>query len=122
MDRSMLFKTQGASKETDPIAAREKFAVNLRKERKKKILHESRKRTLGYLKNEIAPIKSVINIEMVDSKGADSKQKSGRSSMPFNSTKQLTKSIDSFQVLIPDYSNSTEDLLALLHDIRQTKP
>ena len=118
----MLFKTQGAGKETDPIAAREKFAVNLRKERKKKILHESRKRTLGYLKNEIAPIKSVVNIEMSASKGADSKQKSGRSSMPFNSTKQLTKSIDSFEVLIPDYSNSSEDLLALLHDLRQIKP
>ena len=72
-ERSMLFKTQGAGQEADPIAAREKFAVNLRKERKKKILHESRKRTLGYLKNEIAPIKSVFNIEMSASNGADSK-------------------------------------------------
>ena len=52
----------------------------------------------------------------------DTSEGSKRESLPFKSTKQLTKYIDSFEALIPQHSEVTEDLLELLQDIRKIPP
>ena len=93
---------QGNDREVNPLVAREKFAVNLRNKKRKQILHESRKRTLRYLKNEEEPtITTEANMEM---SCTGTSEQSDSPSLPFRSTRQLTKAIDSFEQLIPDYS------------------
>ena len=99
-----------ATKEkADPLIEREKFAISLRKSRKKLIFQERRSKLVKRLSQEISPTQISDNVEM--------SQKSSSSRLPFKSSKQLIDEIDLIEGLLVDTYGNADSLADLLENL-----